>query len=157
MDNKSRREKDVVLAGSLRRILADEFVLYSKMRIARWNVEGSDFYIKYNLFRRLYLQSEKAMSKIACQLVYMGNSLPTSPLELLSMTGLTDEVNEKRDSKAYNSIILNDIRLIQNSLDRMKNVLGFGLYYWDIGSFIDDLSDMHQDMISMLTEGCAGL
>jgi len=152
MNKKSNKAKDIMLANSFSRVFADEFVLYSKMRIARWNVEGSDFYVKYNLFKTLYLQSEKAMSKVACQLVEIGESLPETTSELLGLSALKDNENEKRDSSIYVNCMLIDIRSIMNSLEKMKGDLGFSLYDWDTGSFIDDLYDMHQEMISMLTE-----
>ena len=38
------------VAHSLSKILADEFVLYTKTRKAHWNVEGPDFYNKHKFF-----------------------------------------------------------------------------------------------------------
>ena len=45
-----RQEHLTAVAHSLGRILADEFVLYTKTRKAHWNVEGPDFYSKHIFF-----------------------------------------------------------------------------------------------------------
>lgn len=39
-------------ADELSKILADEFVLYTKTRNAHWNVEGIDFYDKHKFLNR---------------------------------------------------------------------------------------------------------
>ncbi len=38
------------VALELSKILADEFVLYTKTRNAHWNVEGADFYAIHKFF-----------------------------------------------------------------------------------------------------------
>ena len=38
------------VAGELSKILADEYVLYTKTRNAHWNVEGPDFHTKHRFF-----------------------------------------------------------------------------------------------------------
>jgi starvation-inducible DNA-binding protein len=37
------------IAQALSKVLADEYILYTKTRNAHWNVEGPDFYDKHNL------------------------------------------------------------------------------------------------------------
>ena len=45
-----KEENLAEVAHSLGKILADEYVLYTKTRKAHWNVEGPDFYNKHKFF-----------------------------------------------------------------------------------------------------------
>ena len=38
------------VANELSKILADEYVLYTKTKNAHWNIEGPDFYDKHKFF-----------------------------------------------------------------------------------------------------------
>ena len=42
------------VANELSKIMADEFILYTKTRNAHWNIEGADFYDKHKYYYYLY-------------------------------------------------------------------------------------------------------
>ena len=44
------------VAAELAKLLADEYVLYTKTRNAHWNVEGPDFYEKHKFFETQFEQ-----------------------------------------------------------------------------------------------------
>ncbi|MDY7396079.1 hypothetical protein UMM65_12585 [Aureibaculum sp. 2210JD6-5] len=43
-------ENRQAVANELAKLLAEEYILYTKTRNAHWNVEGADFYDKHKLF-----------------------------------------------------------------------------------------------------------
>ncbi|WP_317165962.1 hypothetical protein [Chryseobacterium cheonjiense] len=45
-----KNENLAKVAEEMVKVLADEFVLYTKTRKAHWNVEGQDFYNKHLFF-----------------------------------------------------------------------------------------------------------
>ena len=53
------------VSKQLTRVLADEYVLYTKTRNAHWNVEGHDFPDKHVFFETLYKQLETSIDEIA--------------------------------------------------------------------------------------------
>ncbi len=53
------------VALALNKILADEFLLYTKSRNAHWNVEGPDFYAKHKFFEDQYNQLDEIMDNVA--------------------------------------------------------------------------------------------
>ena len=49
------KEKDIkVVSELLNKLLADENVLYTKVRNAHWNIEGSDFHAQHIFFEEIY-------------------------------------------------------------------------------------------------------
>ncbi len=40
----------LAVANELAKLLADEYVLYTKTRNAHWNIEGADFFDKHKFF-----------------------------------------------------------------------------------------------------------
>jgi len=46
------------VANELGKLLADEYVMYTKTRNAHWNIEGKDFYDKHKFFQFQFEQSD---------------------------------------------------------------------------------------------------
>ena len=63
------------VAQSLGKILADEFVLYTKTRKAHWNVEGPDFHSKHLFFESQYGQLEQIIDDVAGKTLVSASSL----------------------------------------------------------------------------------
>jgi len=57
----------------LEKVLADEFVLYTKTRKAHWCVTGSDFLAKHKYFEELYLQIEEMIDEVAERIRILGH------------------------------------------------------------------------------------
>ena len=53
------------VAAELCKLLADEFVLYTKTRNAHWNVEGPDFHSMHVFFESQYEQLDEVMDSVA--------------------------------------------------------------------------------------------
>ena len=66
------------VAAELSKLLADEYVLYTKTRNAHWNVVGADFHSMHIFFEQQYEQLDETMDSVAeriCQLVIMHRRL----------------------------------------------------------------------------------
>ena len=83
-----KEENLAEVAHSLGKILADEFVLYTKTRKAHWNVEGPDFYNKHIFFENQYGELEKVIDDVAERIRTLGHFPPATLKEFLELTHL---------------------------------------------------------------------
>ena len=96
------------VAHSLSKILADEYVLYTKTRNAHWNVEGPDFYNKHKFFEEQYNQLAEMIDEVAERIRKLGHYAPASLKQFLALTHLTEDAREKNDAQGYIKILLAD-------------------------------------------------
>lgn len=87
------------IAHQLSKLLADEFVLYTKTRNAHWNVEGPDFFDKHNFFEDQYNQLADVVDEVAERIRTLGHYSPGSLKEFLELTELSEASKEGRDSE----------------------------------------------------------
>ncbi len=66
------------VAEQLSKVLADEFVLYTKTLNAHWNLEGPDFHSVHLYFEELYEQSEEFSDSVAERIRQLGHYAPAS-------------------------------------------------------------------------------
>lgn len=139
-----------LVVDQLARILADEFVLYTKTRNAHWNVEGADFYEKHKFFEMQYMQLEEFIDKIAERIRTLGFYTPATLAAFLNLTQLTEFSREKNDSKGFIKELLMDHESIIFKL--RENITSFANDFHDIGSsdFITGLMEEHEKMAWLL-------
>ena len=53
------------VSKELAKLLADEYVLYTKTRNAHWNIEGADFYDKHKFFEIQFGQLDDIIDSVA--------------------------------------------------------------------------------------------
>jgi len=138
------------VAHELSRILADEFVLYTKTRNAHWNVEGPDFFDKHKFFESQYEQLDETMDDVAERIRAIGHYAPATLREYLKLTKLSDKSREVNDSKGYIKELLSDHESIIIHL--RENISRFADEYKDLGTsdFITGLMETHEKMAWML-------
>ena len=139
-----------LVVDQLARILADEYVLYTKTRNAHWNVEGADFYEKHKFFEMQYMQLEEYIDKIAERIRTLGFYTPATLASFLNLTQLTEFSREKNDSHGFIKELLMDHESIIFKL--RENINTFAKEYHDIGSsdFITGLMEEHEKMAWLL-------
>lgn len=96
-----------IVSEQLGKLLADEFVLYTKTLNAHWNVEGPDFHSVHLYFEELYGQSQEIVDSVAERIRQLGHYAPATLKDFIKLTHLTETL------KGSN-----------NSLDLIKNLLG---------------------------------
>jgi len=134
------------VATDLSKILADEFVLYTKTRNAHWNVEGPDFYDKHKFFEGQYEQLDEIMDSVAERIRTLGHYAPATLKAFLELTHLTEASREKNDGAGFIHELTADHESIIMNLRGKINL--FANEFQDMGSsdFITGLMQTHEKM-----------
>jgi len=138
------------VAHSLSKILADEFVLYTKTRNAHWNVVGPDFYNKHKFFEEQYGQLEEIVDQVAERIRTLGHYAPATLKQYLELTHLSEDIRGKNDSQSYIKVLLEDHESILIHL--RENIDGYANSLKDLGTsdYITGLMEKHETMAWML-------
>lgn len=145
------KEEDLAgVAHALCKILADEFVLFTKTKKAHWNVEGPNFHSMHLFFEYQYKELEVIVDSVAERIRTLGHFAPASLKEYLSLTQLSEESREKNDSLGYIKELLSDHQSILILL--RENIKKFSSVWSDLGTsdYITGLLETHEKMAWML-------
>jgi starvation-inducible DNA-binding protein len=134
------------VATALAKLLADEYVLYTKTRKAHWNVEGADFYDKHKFFETQFEQLDDFVDSVAERIRSLGHYAPATLKEFLSLTSLTEQTRESNDSIGFIKELLADHESIIIHL--RENINRFANEFHDLGTsdFITGLMEDHEKM-----------
>lgn len=132
------------VAFELSKILADEFVLFTKTKNAHWNVEGIDFYDKHKFFEEQATTLNDSVDSIAERIRTLGHIAPASLKSYLQLTQLAEPKQSKYNSQSFIKELLDDSEIIINHL--RKNINIFANEYEDAGTsdFITSLMQEHE-------------
>jgi len=107
------KEKDTqAVAVILNKLLADEHVLYVKVRNAHWNVEGADFHAQHLFFEGLYDELAETIDEIAERIRSIGHYAVGTMKEFLELTHLSEMSYKKNDSQGLIKELLLDYESI---------------------------------------------
>src|ERR1700691_902920 len=101
-------ENRKAVSYELSKLLADEYVLYTKTRNAHWNVEGNDFHSMHLFFEGLYEQLDDIVDSVAERIRTLGHYSPATLKEFLELTHLTEKNDKKNDSIGFIKNLLAD-------------------------------------------------
>jgi starvation-inducible DNA-binding protein len=134
----------------LGRLLADEFILYTKTRRAHWNIEGKDVHSMHTCFESQYEQLDEVIDSVAERIRQLGHYAPATLKEFLELTRLTEKTGEKNDSQGFIKDLLADHEGIIIFL--RENINPFAGELKDAGTsdFITGLMEDHEKMAWML-------
>jgi starvation-inducible DNA-binding protein len=144
---KENRER---VADVLAKLLADEFVLYTKTLGAHWNLEGHDFHTKHLFFEEHYNSIKKTIDSVAERMRKIGSYAPATLEQFLDLTHLTEKSNSGNTSQDYIKILLGDhdaiIQFIRGNISPVEDEFG------DVGTadFLTGLLQEHEEMAWML-------
>jgi len=138
------------VADQLAKLLADEFVLYTKTRNAHWNVEGTDFHSMHLFFEGQYEQLDELMDSVAERIRKIGHYAPATLTQLLQLTHLTEQSERKNDSTGFLKELLKDHESIIEFI--RGNIRPFADTYNDAGTsdYITGLMETHEGMAWMI-------
>lgn len=143
-------ENRQAVSNQLVKLLADEYVLYTKTRNAHWNVEGPDFHSMHVFFESQYEMLDDIMDGVAERIRSIGHYAPATLKSFLNLTHLTEAVDSKNDSLTFIKELLEDhysiIEFIRGNIDP------FASKYGDFGSsdYITGLMEQHEKLAWML-------
>jgi starvation-inducible DNA-binding protein len=145
-----KEENLAAVTQPLNRLLADEFVLYTKTRNAHWNIEGPDFHAIHKFFEDQYQQLEEIIDEVAERIRSLGHYAEGTLASYLKLTHLSEESRQKNDSKGFIKQLLADHETIIIHL--RENIDRFAEDSHDQGSsdFITGLMKTHEKMAWML-------
>jgi starvation-inducible DNA-binding protein len=134
------------VATELCKLLADEFLLYTKTRNAHWNVEGTDFHSMHVFFEQQYEQLDEIMDSVAERIRQLGHYAPATLKAFLNLTHLTEQLGERNDSLGFIKELLTDHENIIIFL--RENINRFAGEYGDAGTsdYITGLMEDHEKM-----------
>ena len=134
------------VASELSKLLADEFLLYTKTRNAHWNVEGPDFHTKHIFFEEQYEQLDDIMDGVAERIRQLGHYAPATLQSFLQLTHLTEKLGQPNDSLGFIKELLTDHENIIIFLREKINP--FANEYGDAGTsdYITGLMETHEKM-----------
>ena len=134
------------VAKELAKLLADEYVLYTKTRNAHWNIEGADFYDKHKFFEVQFGQLDDIIDSVAERMRSIGHYAFATLKSFLELTHLTEVNKEKNDGKGFlNELLIDHEGII---IHCRKNIHRFANDYKDAGTndFITQLMEIHEKM-----------
>lgn len=143
-------KNSAAVAADLSKILADEFVLYTKTRNAHWNVTGADFYAAHKYFEDQYEILDEVMDNVAERIRSIGHFAPATLKNYLQLTSLTEVSRKKNDSAGFiKELLVDHETIIKHLRSRIKI---FADDYQDAGTsdFITSLMETHEKMAWML-------
>lgn len=135
-----------IIADELAKLLADEYVLYTKTRKAHWNIEGADFYAVHKFFEAQYEQIDEIIDQVAERIRSLGHYAPATLKSFLELTHLTEMSDTKNDSQGFIKELLEDHESVIITL--RENINPFAEKYGDAGTsdFITGLMEIHEKM-----------
>jgi starvation-inducible DNA-binding protein len=143
-------EHRAAVSAQLAKLLADEFVLYTKTRNAHWNIEGPDFHAMHLFFESQYQQLDLLMDSVAERIRQLGHYAPATLTQFLQLTHLTEASTNHNDSAGFLKELLQDHESIITFI--RGNINPFANEYHDAGTsdFITGLMEKHEEMAWML-------
>lgn len=143
-------ENREVVAHQLAKLLANEFVLYTKTLNAHWNLEGMDFHSVHLYFEELYTQSAEIVDDVAERIRQLGHYAPATLKNFLQLTHLTEHDEDGNDSRSMIKKLLSDhesiIDFIRGNIDEFVEA------HKDAGTsdYITGLLEKHEKIAWML-------
>lgn len=145
-----QEDRTQAVAVQLSKLVADEYVLYTKTRNAHWNIEGPDFHNMHLFFESQYEQLDEIIDSVAERVRALGHYAPGTLKSFLSLTHLTEYSERENTSKGFIQELLADHDSIIAFL--RENIEPFANEYRDAGTsdFITGLMEQHEKMAWML-------
>jgi starvation-inducible DNA-binding protein len=139
-----------IIAEQLSKLLADEFVLYTKTLNAHWNLEGPDFHSVHLYFEELYGQSQEYIDSVAERIRQLGHYAPATLNDFLKLTHLTEQLKGGNNSQDLIKNLLGDHETVIEFI--RSNVKEFDGAHKDAGTsdFVTSLMEKHEKTAWML-------
>lgn len=138
------------VAEELSKLLADEFVLYTKTLNAHWNVEGLGFHAMHLFFESQYNELQVLVDSVAERIRSIGHYAPGTMKSFLALTHLTEFSESKNDSTGYIKELLKDhesiIEFVRSKINSFADEFKDG----STSDFITGIAEAHEKMAWML-------
>lgn len=114
-----------LIARSLCKISADEYLKNTGTRKAHWNVEGPDFSSMHKFFEQQYNQLEEIIDQVAERIREPGHYAPATLKQFLELTHRSEDQRNRNDASGYIRTLLADHESTHIYLrEKIKNYAG---------------------------------
>lgn len=144
------KENLSAVAHALNKLLADEYVLYTKTRNAHWNVEGPDFHSKHLFFEGQYQELDEIMDSVAERIRSLGHYAPATLKSFLDLTHLSEVLHSKNDGTGFITELLSDHESLIIHLRENINIFANDLKDLGTSDYVTGLMETHEKMAWML-------
>ena len=131
------------VALRLNEILADEYVLYTKVRNYHWNVEGVNFMEMHKFYEEMYTGIDEVIDEVAERVRMLGHYSQGRLKDFLKLTSLKEEDYTNDQKQQMKNLLVDHETLIQSL---RKDIKDFGDKYKDDGNtdFVTSLMQQHE-------------
>lgn len=143
-------ENRQAIADRLSKILADEFLLYSKTLNAHWNIEGPDFHAAHLYLETLYNQQQEIVDTVAEKIRAIGHYAPGQLNKYLELTHLSEKSLDDNNSQTLFAELLEDHESIIIFLRENINSMADKFMAEGISDYITGLMEYHKKTAWML-------
>lgn len=133
------------VALELNKVLADEYVLYTKTRNYHWNVEGPNFNEMHKFYEDQYEALDEIIDEVAERVRAIGHYSEGRLKDFLSLTNLDEPAYTNKQSEQLKNL-LNDHEVIIQNLRQL--IVVFAEKHKDLGTsdFVTGLMEKHEKM-----------
>lgn len=103
---------------ALTQLLADQHVLYHKLRNYHWNIRGLHFSELHDLFEKQYVQIENGIDETAERIRQLGYPAPGTMTEYLQLTNLSEYPGDHPNASVMLGNILEDHEALVRTMRR---------------------------------------
>lgn len=131
------------MATALQKLLADEYVLYTKTLNFHWNVEGKHFGPLHTLFNDQYEKLQSIIDNIAERIRAIGLFAHATMREFLSVSSLAEKIDYFPDDITMLSLLLEDHEAVIQTI-RNANDLAVKINDGGSNNFLSGLLEIHE-------------
>ncbi|MEZ7505563.1 Dps family protein [Flavobacterium sp. Arc2] len=143
-------ENRQLIADQLSKIVADEFILYSKTLNFHWNIEGPDFHSVHLYLETLYEEQQEVIDTVAEKIRALGHYVPATLSKYLELTHLTEQTKGKNDSQSIFTELLEDHESIIVFIREEIQPIAEKMKADGISDYITGLMEQHEKTAWML-------
>lgn len=134
----------------LQKLLADEFVLYTKTRNYHWNVQGMSFGVLHKFFEDQYTILAKVMDEVAERIRQLGHYSAGTLGEFLKTTRLKETTNHNLEARLMIQNLTADHESIIRSIHEAVGEVEDTNKDEGTADFITNIMEKHEKMAWML-------
>jgi starvation-inducible DNA-binding protein len=127
----------------LNEILADEYILYTKVRNYHWNVEGSNFMEMHKFYEDMYDGIDEVIDEIAERVRMLGHYSQGRLKDFIKLGSLSEEEYTNNQKKQLQYLLSAHETLVRNL---RNDITVFSDKYKDLGNadFLTGLMEKHE-------------
>lgn len=147
---KPAQAEDKSLSGIMKVLLADEYVLYTKLRNYHWNVRGPNFLTLHRLFEEQYTALALVIDEIAEDIRQQGSMAPGTLDEFKQLTRLSEKPGVYPDWRTMVTELAADHESLVSALEADVEYIDSEIDDDAAENFLTELVDQHQKMAWLL-------